>query len=188
MAWTMREMETSQRPRSGCSPRDRPCCRTPSSSRCCCARAARARVVDEAHRLLHDAGGLIHVARMDVSELTRRRGLGPAKAATLVARSSSAQRVLRDRLRDGRRLDTRMPPASSWRRGSPASGASLRVPEPRRPAPGHPGPRGDDGTRTQAPVDPAEVFRRALLDDAAALVVFHNHPSGELEPSRTTSA
>jgi DNA repair protein RadC len=40
------------------------------------------------------------------------------------------------------------------------------------------------GTRNQAPVDPAELFRRALLDDADGLLAFHNHPSGELDPSR----
>jgi DNA repair protein RadC len=40
------------------------------------------------------------------------------------------------------------------------------------------------GTRRQAPVEPAEVFRTALLDDAVGLIVFHNHPSGRLEPSR----
>jgi DNA repair protein RadC len=33
-------------------------------------------------------------------------------------------------------------------------------------------------------VDPAELFRAALLDDAAEVLAFHNHPSGELEPSR----
>jgi DNA repair protein RadC len=40
------------------------------------------------------------------------------------------------------------------------------------------------GTRNQAPVDPAELFRRALLDDASGVLAFHNHPSGELDPSR----
>ena len=40
------------------------------------------------------------------------------------------------------------------------------------------------GTRTQTPVDPAELFRAAVLADASGLVVFHNHPSGDLEPSR----
>ena len=28
-----------------------------------------------------------------------------------------------------------------------------------------------------------EVFRRAIIDNAAAIVVAHNHPSGSLEPS-----
>lgn len=40
------------------------------------------------------------------------------------------------------------------------------------------------GTATQAPVDGAKLFRCALAMDARGLIVFHNHPSGSLEPSR----
>lgn len=39
------------------------------------------------------------------------------------------------------------------------------------------------GTLTQASVYPREVMRRALLLNAAAVIVAHNHPSGEVEPS-----
>ena len=39
------------------------------------------------------------------------------------------------------------------------------------------------GTLTSAPVHPREVFRSALRRAAAALVVAHNHPSGDPEPS-----
>lgn len=33
-------------------------------------------------------------------------------------------------------------------------------------------------------VHPREVFRAALLDSAARIILVHNHPSGELTPSR----
>jgi len=33
-------------------------------------------------------------------------------------------------------------------------------------------------------VDGAELFRLALLDRATGVLLFHNHPSGDLEPSR----
>ncbi|MEJ7138307.1 RadC family protein [Amphibiibacter pelophylacis] len=39
------------------------------------------------------------------------------------------------------------------------------------------------GTLNQASVYPREVLRRALLLNAAAVIVAHNHPSGECEPS-----
>ena len=39
------------------------------------------------------------------------------------------------------------------------------------------------GTLTAALVHPREVFKGALLANAAALLVGHNHPSGDLEPS-----
>ena len=39
------------------------------------------------------------------------------------------------------------------------------------------------GTATTAIVHPREVFQRAILSGAVALVVAHNHPSGILTPS-----
>ncbi len=40
------------------------------------------------------------------------------------------------------------------------------------------------GTLTQTSVYPREVVKEALLRNAAALIVAHNHPSGVAEPSR----
>ncbi|NDC59065.1 MAG: hypothetical protein EBZ50_09660, partial [Alphaproteobacteria bacterium] len=40
-----------------------------------------------------------------------------------------------------------------------------------------------EGTIDQAPVYPREVARRALELDAAALILVHNHPSGDPNPS-----
>jgi len=40
------------------------------------------------------------------------------------------------------------------------------------------------GTLTQTSVYPREVVRQALLHNAAAVVLAHNHPSGVAEPSR----
>ena len=39
------------------------------------------------------------------------------------------------------------------------------------------------GTLTQSLVHPREVFRPAILDSAAGIIVAHNHPSGQLTPS-----
>ena len=39
------------------------------------------------------------------------------------------------------------------------------------------------GTTQTAPVHPREVFKGALLANAAAIVVAHNHPSGDVTPS-----
>ena len=39
------------------------------------------------------------------------------------------------------------------------------------------------GTLTSATVSPRDVFRHALNDHAAAVIVFHNHPSGDPSPS-----
>ncbi len=39
------------------------------------------------------------------------------------------------------------------------------------------------GLVNQSQIHPREIFRCALLDNAVSLVVAHNHPSGNLEPS-----
>lgn len=39
------------------------------------------------------------------------------------------------------------------------------------------------GTTQTAPVHPREVFKGAYLANAAALVIAHNHPSGDVSPS-----
>ena len=39
------------------------------------------------------------------------------------------------------------------------------------------------GTLNASQVHPREVFKRALLQNAAAIVVGHNHPSGVTNPS-----
>jgi DNA repair protein RadC len=40
------------------------------------------------------------------------------------------------------------------------------------------------GTLNQSLVHPREVYRPALLDNAAGIIIAHNHPSGSLEASR----
>jgi len=141
--------------------------------------------VVEANDLLMAAGGLPELARWGPSELLGTKGIGPAKAATILASLELGHRVARARLRDTEVL------------GDPSVvGEYLvrRLQVERRELFGfltvdgrHRLIRSHEhslGTRSQAPVDPAELFRCALHDGAAAVLVFHNHPSGQLEPSR----
>lgn len=39
------------------------------------------------------------------------------------------------------------------------------------------------GTLTSSLVHPRETFRRAIAEGAASIIVAHNHPSGEADPS-----
>lgn len=39
------------------------------------------------------------------------------------------------------------------------------------------------GSTTTAPTEPMQVFRVAVLKGASSVILVHNHPSGELEPS-----
>jgi DNA repair protein RadC len=40
------------------------------------------------------------------------------------------------------------------------------------------------GTVDRAPVYPREIVRRALVHEATAIILVHNHPSGDPTPSR----
>ena len=40
------------------------------------------------------------------------------------------------------------------------------------------------GTLNASIVHPREVFKAAMLNNASAIICFHNHPSGDPEPSR----
>jgi DNA repair protein RadC len=140
--------------------------------------------MDTAQELLADAGGLAEVARMDLRELTRRQGFGPAKAATLVAALELGHRLARAELRRGERLD--QPEAAARYLMQKLKGERqevfgfLSLDARHRIVRFH---ELTHGTRSQAPVDASELFRRALLDDAVGLLLYHNHPSGDLDPS-----
>ncbi len=45
-----------------------------------------------------------------------------------------------------------------------------------------------NGTVSQTSVYPREVVKRALASNAAAVILYHNHPSGVPEPSRADEA
>jgi DNA repair protein RadC len=141
--------------------------------------------VDTAQDLLAEVGGLVPLARMDVVELIRRPGIGPAKAAALAAALELGHRLTGAELRHGPGLEH---PEAVARylvqrlQGSRREVFGFLALDSRHRLIGcH---ELTLGTRNQTPVDPAELFRAAVLADAAGLVVFHNHPSGDLDPSR----
>jgi DNA repair protein RadC len=141
--------------------------------------------VTTAQELLAEAGGLAGVARLEHGQLTGTSGIGPAKAATLVAALELGTRLARAELRRGQRLDRPEAAARYLQRqlqskrlevfGFLSLDARHRLIAVREMA---------SGTRTQAPVDTAELYRLAIVDEAAGLILFHNHPSGDLDPSR----
>lgn len=40
------------------------------------------------------------------------------------------------------------------------------------------------GSLNSSIVHPREVFKRALMSNASSIIIAHNHPSGDIEPSR----
>ncbi len=136
--------------------------------------------------LLRTYDSLFALARRDRRELTQVHGIGPAKASTLLA----AFEV-------GRRVESQRGQAKRVQVTAPEDVAAVY------------GPLMRDlkrevfkvvhlntanvitgdytvsaGGLAASIVEPRAVFRKAILENAAAVVCLHNHPSGNLEPSR----
>lgn len=140
-------------------------------------------VVHLAERLLRECGGLVGLSRLPLSEMTRVKGIGPVKAIELQAVFEL-----------GRRISVASPEEKPVIK-SPADAVNLLA---------------DMGTLEQevmrtvlldtknrvlamptmyrgslhtTVIRVAELFREAVRQNCAALIVAHNHPSGDPTPS-----
>ena len=141
-------------------------------------------VLELAHDLLSD-GGLHGLFRREGADLLRHvRGVGQAKATRLAAALEIARRVLQVDLAT---RDVVASPADAVRYLSAhlagetreVMGALLLDAKNRllrNAAVFH-------GTVTHAAVAPSPLFRQAILAGATGVVLWHNHPSGDPEPS-----
>jgi DNA repair protein RadC len=137
-----------------------------------------------AQGMLAEAGGLSELARADVGELVSAPGVGPARAAQLVAAFELGRRSLAE------------PGTMRWTIRSPADVATRLAPQLA------PLEREElhvlllnaknavqrqvlvyRGNVSAALVRVGELFRDAVRSHAAGLIVVHNHPSGDPEPS-----
>jgi DNA repair protein RadC len=137
-----------------------------------------------ARRLLEEAGGLIGLAGSDPRTL-RRPGLGPAKAASVLAAIEVGRRLARAELPQrqplsrpvqvARYLALRYGHLGQEVMGALYCDARHRLLAERELF---------RGTLHRAAVEPREVLKEGLLRGAAAVVLFHTHPSGDPAPSR----
>jgi DNA repair protein RadC len=137
-----------------------------------------------ANDLLAACGGLHGLARATCSELARASGIGGAKAAQILAAVELGRRTLshapsaRLQLRAPRDAALYLLPQFGLRPveqfGVVLLDTKHRVLRAAVLAVG--------GLNVTA-VQPREVFREATLGGAAAIVLFHNHPSGDPTPS-----
>lgn len=140
-------------------------------------------VLDMARELLHQCGGLTGLLGSCPRAL-RRSGLGPAKAAALLAAVEIGRRLARARLPEREPLSHPAAVASylSLRyqlKGQEIMGALFLDTRNRL--------LGDQeffrGTLSRAAVEPRAILKHGLLRDAAGFVLFHTHPSGDPAPS-----
>jgi DNA repair protein RadC len=135
-------------------------------------------------RLLVTAGGLARLSGLGVAELMRLRGLKWSKASALVAAFGLARRMSRSRLPRGQRVTGPHDVARFY--GGQLQGQSteqfhaLYLDAKHRVLTVA---MVSAGTADASLVHPREVFRPGLRAGAHALVVVHNHPSGDPSPS-----
>jgi len=142
--------------------------------------------VELGRALLQTYGSLHNVSQRKPKELTRIRGVGPAKATKVAAAFEAGRRVESQRQQQDRVQVTC--PADV----ADVYGPLLRDLDKEVFKVVHLNTAniimGDytvsEGGLSSSIVEPRGVFEQAILDDAAAVICLHNHPSGNPEPSR----
>lgn len=136
-------------------------------------------------RILSETKGLARLSMLTVKELSRIKGIGLAKAATIVAAFEL-----------GRRLG-QLAQVDRFVIHGPKDAADYMMPRLRYATKEHfivlllstknhvvAQPTIAVGSLNAAIVHPREVFREAINHSAAAMILIHNHPSGDPKPSR----
>ena len=142
-------------------------------------------VLQVALQALQDAGGLRRLAARSAAELTALEGVGPARAARLMALFTLARRLHSlpftpgFTVRSGRDVFAHYQPLLRDRKKEffftlHLDGKHRLLRE----------ERVSQGSLTAAIVHPREVFHTAVRESAATVLVAHNHPSGDPTPSR----
>ena len=140
--------------------------------------------LDVANRLLEQADGVHGLVRLDVGDLCQVSGVGRARAAQVLAALELGRRTLLPTVRERPRFRT------------PSDVAAYLLPQyGSRPVEQFGVVMLDTkhrlirikivavGSLDTTVVHPREVFREATAASAAAIVLFHNHPSGDPTPS-----
>ncbi len=143
-----------------------------------------ASAVEMATELLRENGGLAGLLASSPAGL-RRRGLGQAKAATVLASVEIARRLAREQLQEREPMSNpgevaRYLSLRYWSRDQEVMGALFLDIRSRL--------LGEReiyrGTLDRTAVEPREILRESLLRGAAGVIVFHTHPSGDPAPSQ----
>jgi len=141
-------------------------------------------VLDLANVLLDECGGLHGLTRAAAADLRRVPGVGGARAAQVLAAVELGRRTLmrthaeRPRLNTPRQLASYLLPQHGSRPveqfGIVLLDTKHRLLQVKLVS---------TGSLDSTVAHPREVFREAIAARAAAIVLFHNHPSGDPRPS-----
>jgi DNA repair protein RadC len=134
-------------------------------------------------RLLDDYGGLRQLSRRAVAELTKQKGVGPAKAAVLAAAFEIGQRAAREALREEpmdrpelifEYLGSEMQALNQEEVHLLLLNTRLSLVHRERVY---------KGGLNETVAHPREIMARVLAHSAFGFILVHNHPSGDPTPS-----
>jgi DNA repair protein RadC len=141
-------------------------------------------VVEIGKQVIGKYGSLQALAQASLDDLQGIKGIGPHKAATLAAAFALAKRMADEMRSEALLLETPEAVANMLREDNRLPGVEtfqvvllntrrrlIRV------------ERISQGTLDTLLVHPREVFKSAIAANAAAIVLAHNHPSGDPTPS-----
>jgi DNA repair protein RadC len=142
-------------------------------------------VVCVAQDLLNDLGGIERLGRVGPHRLAAQRGIGPVKAVRLLAALELGRRVTLRAQSEERQILASFEAVAAWARPRLCTldheelwllslDARNGLRSARRVA---------QGGLHGCALSPADVLRPALQDAASAIVLVHNHPSGDPNPS-----
>ncbi len=134
--------------------------------------------------LVSKYGSLQALARASVDDLRQIRGIGRDKAVTLVAAFALARKMAAEQAREAPLLDTPDAVANAIReevRLRHVETFYVLLLNTRRRLVGY--EKISDGILDSILVHPREVFKPAITANASAIVLVHNHPSGDPTPS-----
>lgn len=144
-----------------------------------------ANVVEIGQQLVTQYGSLHALAHASLEDLQKVKGIGRDKAVTLVAAFALARQLADEQNSEGRLLDTPEAVANAVRenvRLCPVETFFVLLLNTRRRLMATP-QKISDGILDSILVHPREVFKPAITANASAIVLVHNHPSGDPTPS-----
>ncbi len=142
--------------------------------------------LDRARQILAARGGLAGLASLSSAEIQQEKGIKGARGSVIEAALEIGRRLAEGAL-SGRDLFNEPSLVKDYLRRARGDGTQERTgalylnarnrllrddPEIYR------------GTLDRAVVEPREILKRALLVNAAGVILYHNHPSGDPTPSR----
>ncbi|TVQ12233.1 MAG: JAB domain-containing protein [Balneolaceae bacterium] len=149
----------------------------------------RMNVIDTSRHLLDRFGGLGNLMRRTWQEMCELDGIGSVKAVTLEAAFELNRRIERGSHRE--KLSMRSPEEVVRFFGPMLRDLKREVfivvfLSAARTMTGY--RKISEGGATATIVEPSEVMRQAIMNDAQSIIVLHNHPSGNTVPSKADIA